>query len=858
VLYAYDAPPGKTAPYWGTTTGLEDDCPSPPGAQQYGCVVTGRLSKLTATGNTSGPEQVVVQDWCQQFPSHSTGSIAFGKDGYLYASAGDGASFDFTDYGQTAGSGPIPGKDPIAANPCGDAPSPVGTPLTAPTGEGGALRAQDFRTAGDPAALNGSLIRINPQTGAGAPGNPLASSSDPNARRIVAAGMRNPFRIGVHPGTGDVWTGDVGWGTWEEINKIQVGSTVNNFGWPCYEGAARQDGYEPVGLNLCSSLYNQGPTAVKSPFYAYKHNAAVVPNDGCPTGNGSAISGTAFATAANYPAEYKNAMFFADHSRRCIWTIGAGADGQPDASKRKVFATQVNPVQVVTGPTGEIFYVGFEDGAVHRISYSGQQPVGKITTDRTTGATPRTVAFSSAGSTDPDGEVLTYAWDFDGNGTTDSTAANASFTYTTPGVFQAKLRVTDPVGLFDEKTVTITAGNAPPVPVIDSPAGTLTWKVGDVIPYSGRATDPQDGTVPASRLSWKVIMHHCTTVNDCHEHQITGQDGTASGNFTAVDHEYPSWLELRLTATDSGGLSASTSVRLDPKTVPVTLASNPPGLNLGFIQSQQPAPFTKTVIQGGTSSIAAPSPQTLNGKTYEFVSWSDGGAAAHNVTNPATATTLTATYREVTTTPITGLVAAYGFNEGSGTAINDKSGTGNNGTAAATTWTTGHSGGALNFNGSSSMVTIADSNSLDLSAGLTLDAWVKPTTTDNDWRTVVLKERDDGLSYGLYSAGSDGPAGFVRIGAEDRVAGGPNTLPANTWTHIAITYDGSQLRFYVNGVLVETRNQTGAIVTSPGALRIGGNTVWDEYFAGTIDDVRVYNRALTAAQITTDMNTAVN
>ncbi|MDI2128180.1 LamG-like jellyroll fold domain-containing protein [Yinghuangia seranimata] len=855
VLYAYDAPPGKSAPYWGTAGATGDGCPSPPGAQTYGCVITGRLSKFTATGNTAGPEQVLITDWCQQFPSHSIGSLAFGPDGYLYASAGDGASFDWADYGQTGASGPIAGKDPIPANPCGDAPSAVGTALTAPTAEGGALRAQDMRTTGDPAALNGSVIRIDPNTGAGAPGNPFASSSDANARRILAYGMRNPFRIGFRPGTSELWVGDVGWGTWEEVNRITTTSSATNFGWPCYEGNARQSGYESNNLNLCANLYAAGAGAVKAPHYTYNHGSAVVAGDGCPTANGSAISGIAFAPTTNYPSQYQKALFFADHSRRCVWSMGADANGVPDPTKISVFATGVNPVALKTGPDGDVYYVDYEGGRIARFHYTGNRPVARVTANPTNGTVPLTVAFDGSTSSDPDaGQTLTYAWDFDRNGTVDSTAAAPSFTYTTPGTYHPSLTVTDPTGLTGTAEVTVVAGNSPPTAVVDTPAASLTWKVGDPIPYSGHATDLQDGNLPASALHWQFVMHHCTTPSTCHEHIITTVDGVASGTFTAVDHEYPSWLEVRLTAQDSGGLTGTASVRLDPKTADLTLTSTPvPGLTLGLNSASGAAPLTKTLIVNGTASVAAPSPQTVGGKTYEFVSWSDGGAQSHNVTMPAANTTLTATYREVAAP--TGLVAAYGFNEGAGATANDASGKGNTGTAANTAWTAGKYGQALSFNGTSSWVTVPNSSTLAMTNKLTLEAWVRPATVSG-WRNVILKQRGtDGLSYGLYASGDDRAAGYVRIGATDESIGATANLPVNTWSHIAVTYDGATLRFYVNGTQVASRAQTGNITGGTDVLRIGGNSVWGEYFSGLIDEVRIYNRTLTQAEVTTDMNT---
>jgi glucose/arabinose dehydrogenase len=306
VLYTHDAAIGGTAPRWGTVGETFDDCPTPPGPNTDGCVVSGRLSRIEAAGDVmTGPEVVLLEGWCQQFPSHSVGSLRFGPDGALYVSSGDGASFNYVDYGQTQ-------------NPCADPPNASQTP---PTAEGGALRSQSLeRPANEPAVLNGAILRVDPNTGNALPDNPLAASSDPNRRRAIAFGLRNPFRFTLRPNTSELWIGDVGWNKWEEINVIaDPTSSVQNFGWPCFEGEGRQPGYDSVDLDICESLYGR-PNSISLPAFVYSRGNEIIPGEDCPAG-GSAISGLAFYNGGSYPPEYNGALFFADYARGCIWTI---------------------------------------------------------------------------------------------------------------------------------------------------------------------------------------------------------------------------------------------------------------------------------------------------------------------------------------------------------------------------------------------------------------------------------------------------------------------------------------------------------------------------------------------------------
>jgi glucose/arabinose dehydrogenase/PKD repeat protein len=651
VLYTYDAPIGGTAPKWGTVGATSDTCPSPPGATADGCVVSGRLSRLQAAPNTNtmtGNEQVLIEDWCQQYPSHSIGSLVFGSDGALYVSGGEGANFNLADYGQGGGSS----GSPTPKNPCGDPDQPVGGTLSPPKAEGGALRSQDLRTSGDPVGLNGAILRVDPATGNALPNNPLISNSDTNARRIIAYGLRNPFRqtLVARPGTDEIWVGDVGWAQWEEINRIAnpTDSTVENFGWPCYEGDWRPPGYDDLNLNICENLYGQA-NAVSAPHFAYVHGTQVA-GESCATGNGSSISGLAFYKGGPYPDEYDDALFFSDYSRGCIWVMEKGTNGLPNPGQLKPFVTgAASPVDLQIGPNGDLFYVDFDQGTIRRVQYSvaNQPPIARATANPTSGAVPLAVSFDGTGSSDPEGSTLTYEWDLDGDGAfDDSTSSQPTYTYDTAGDYQVGLRVTDGQGASDtlDQPLTISAGNTAPTATINSPSSTTTWKVGDNISFSGSATDQEDGSLAASSLTWSLIMHHCSSQNSCHEHRVQDFAGVASGSFVAPDHEYPSYLELRLTATDSGGLSGTKSVRLDPKTVELSFRSDPAGLQLTVGSASGTTPFSRTVIVGSKNSISAPSPQTLAGTSYEFASWSDGGAQSHDIVAPDAANAYTATY----------------------------------------------------------------------------------------------------------------------------------------------------------------------------------------------------------------------
>ena len=339
--------------------------------------------------------------------------------------------------------------------------------------------------------------------------------------------------------------GEVGWNTWEEVDHGPAGT---NFGWPCYEGTGPQPFFQSNFAAQCALI-----SPVTPPFYTYNHSVV-----------GSAVIGGPFYAGSAYPAQYHDNFFFADYTGNWIQRVVFDANHHPLSVQP--FATDVqSPVNITLGPDGMLYYLSFTTGEVRRIRFNGPVAAASATTP-TNGYSPLTVSFSSAGSSNPGGGQLSYLWDF-GDGTT-STAANPSHTYTSSTVrtFTARLTVTSQ-GQSSTDTVSVTVGSLPPTPNITAPADGTTVYPGQTVTYRGSATDPDDGTLGGSALSWTVLLHHNT-----HVHTFVGGTGD-QGSFMAEDHGDIGTFsyEIVLTATDSSGLKSSTSVNL-----PVAADASPP------------------------------------------------------------------------------------------------------------------------------------------------------------------------------------------------------------------------------------------------------------------------------------------
>jgi hypothetical protein len=243
---------------------------------------------------------------------------------------------------------------------------------------------------------------------------------------------------------------------------------------------------------------------------------------------------------------------------------------------------------------------------------------------------------------------LTYQWQRDHvdiSGATSSSYAIASVSAADNGAL-FRCRVTNASGnvLSNDAVLTVT-GNAAPTATITQPATGTLYSGGDVITYAGTGTDPEDGTLPASAFTWRVDFHH-----DAHIHPFI-QDivGATGGSFTIPHTGETSanvWYRIYLTVRDSQGLATTTFRDVLPRTVTITLSAQFSGLQVTLDGQPAAAPLTVTGVVGIIRTIGTPSTQTIGAFTYTFKSWSDGGAAEHNITTPATATTYTVRFQK--------------------------------------------------------------------------------------------------------------------------------------------------------------------------------------------------------------------
>ncbi|MFI9816381.1 PQQ-dependent sugar dehydrogenase [Saccharothrix variisporea] len=488
---------------------------------------------------------------------HVGGDIDFDAAGNLYLSTGDDSNpFDSSGY----------------------------TPIDERSGRNPAYDAQ--RSAGNTNDLRGKVLRIHPEpngTYTIPAGNLFAPGTARTRPEIYAMGLRNPFRFNVDKATGTIYLGDYGPDAGSasstrgpagqvEFNRI---TSAGNFGWPyCTGGNTTNETYVdytfpsgPSGSRFnCAAPVNNSPNntgltnlpAAKAAWITYDNCSFSA--FGC--GSESPMAAPVYRYDPNNPSTVKfpqsldGHVFATEFGRRWIKAIDVNADGSPgQVSDFPWKGTQV--MDAAFGPDGALYVLDYGTGwgsgdassALYRIEYIGsgnnRAPIAKAAANKTSGAAPLTVDFSSAGSSDPEGGALTYAWNF-GDGTS-STAANPSHTFTANGQYTVTLTVRDPAGLTGSTNVVITVGNTAPVVTLNTPANGSLFSFGDTIPFTITVTDAEDGTIDCTRVKLSYVLGHdshghpITSVNGCSgsiQIPADGEHDTAANLFAVFDAEY--------------------------------------------------------------------------------------------------------------------------------------------------------------------------------------------------------------------------------------------------------------------------------------------------------------------------------
>ncbi|MFJ7493599.1 ThuA domain-containing protein [Streptomyces sp. NPDC097727] len=539
-----------------------------------------RLSRFTVKGNALelASEKKLIdvpayRDRTFPEPGHTGGAVEFGPDRTLYLGVGDDTP---------------PNLDP---NWQGYAPLDW---------REGKQMLDAARTAGNTNDLRGKILRIKPKDSGGytiPKGNLFAPGTAKTRPEIYAMGFRNPFRFTVDPKTGYVHASDYGPDRGlpttdrgpEGLVEYNVIKKAGNFGWPfCHGNNQAYAPYNPdtkeVGPKFdCANPVNPSPNntgltelpPIQQPeiWYGYGESKEF-PEVG--SGGSAPMSGPVYhydrknPSTTKFPAYFEGASFFYEWSRNFVKEIRFDKEQKLLKINDFLSSQKFNkPMDMTFGPDGSLYVLewgsafggGNNDSGLYRIDYAqGQRaPVAKATASATDGPVPLKVDFTSEGSNDPDGDTLSYAWDFDGDGTYDSTDANPSHTYTVKGDFAAQLKVTDSTGKSGYANIPVTAGNTAPKVTIDFPVSGKLIEFGDKIPYKVTVTDPEDGPVDCSKVTVNPALGH-----DDHEHPTTdipGCEGTVDtgdlgGHPEGADLTYV--LNAKYTDKGGDGVSALT------------------------------------------------------------------------------------------------------------------------------------------------------------------------------------------------------------------------------------------------------------------------------------------------------------
>ncbi|WP_243745309.1 PQQ-dependent sugar dehydrogenase [Streptomyces hainanensis] len=492
---------------------------------------------------------------------HVGGDIDFDAAGNLYLSTGD-------DTNPFASDGYTPIDERANRNPAFDAQ----------------------RSAGNTNDLRGKIlrIRVNADGTYSIPAGNLFAPGTANTRpEIYAMGFRNPFRISVDKETGVVYVGDYGpdagtaSATRGPSGKVEFArvTSAGNYGWPYCVGANEPyidynfaTGASGAAFNCASprndSPNNTGLTTLPAARAAWiPYDGGSVPEFG--NGSESPMAGPVYnydpnlPSSVKFPQEFDGDFFAMEFGRRWIRNIDVNADGSRGAINTFPWTgTQV--MDAAFGPDGALYVLDYGTGwgngdansALYRIENvtGNQAPIARASATPTSGPAPLAVRFSSAGTSDPDGDALGYSWNF-GNGAT-STSANPTYTYPANGQYTATLTVRDATGLTATASVPITVGNTAPTVRLDAPADGRLVDFGEAVPFRVTVTDPEDGAIDCSRVRVTFLIGH-----DSHAHEQTSTTGCSGTLQTLADGEHDANANIfgvfTAAYTDNGGLAAT-------------------------------------------------------------------------------------------------------------------------------------------------------------------------------------------------------------------------------------------------------------------------------------------------------------
>ena len=470
-----------------------------------------------------------------------------------------------------------------------------------------AFRALDLNSA------YGKVLHILPN-GDGVTTNPYYDSAQPSSwkSRIYASGFRSPFRMSIDPATGAPIVGDVGWRTWEEVNLVRAGAS---YGWPCWEGTAPTPEYKDRAE--CTGVGNSGP------LWHYVHGPL-----------GTSVTGGIIYTGKSYPESYRGAYFYGDYASDRVYTLKYDQVGeltrQPEANG---FGSEIGaPVKFGSAANGDIVYADIVSSKLRRLVYAAgnRPPTARATLSNDPAS--RTVTFDAESSTDLDGDLLTYSWNF-GDGSTGQ-GVRTTHTYAADSErVTATLTVKDPLGAEDVAPFTVVPGNNIPELTVDTPADGATFAVGDVVRLGATANDNEDGDLD---VKWQVVLVHCSG-GYCHDHPGVSSTGP---NFEEVfdDHGDDTHSEIVATAADQEGVVAQQVYVANPKQRTLTAQSS---VASAITVNGKP---THTVPVTVGANVALVAPEVASDGVATFDRWEDSASRERQMTMPDRDLTLKAVY----------------------------------------------------------------------------------------------------------------------------------------------------------------------------------------------------------------------